>query len=159
MKMPCVNAFAQFAPPDVDGYRKFLRYARQLHDPISEPFLYRQQPGLRDLFKLPLADVFKIDALRTMHQAVRAHFADPHLIQLFDRFATYNGSSPYQAPATLNVIAHVEMAQGAWYPRGGVFQLAKAFERLAIELGVEIHYKVAGGRNLLRRLVPQTASA
>ena len=130
-----------FAPQDVHGYRKFMRYVQKLYDTISEPFLYRQQPGLLDLFKLPLTDVFKIDALRTMHQAVRAHFTDPHLIQLFDRFATYNGSSPYQAPATLNVIAHVEMGMGGWYSRGGVFQLAKAFERLAKELGVEIHYE------------------
>ena len=131
----------RFAPQDVNGYRKFMRYVQKLYDTISGPFLYRQQPGLFDLFKLPLADVFKIDALRTMHQAVRAHFTDPHLIQLYDRFATYNGSSPYQAPATLNVIAHVEMALGAWYPKGGVFQLAKAFERLAQELGVEIYYQ------------------
>jgi phytoene desaturase len=130
-----------FAPQDVDGYRKFMRYAQRLYETISQPFLYRQQPGLFDLFKLPLADAFNIDAMRTIHQAVRAHFTDPHLIQLFDRFATYNGSSPYRAPATLNVIAHVEMAQGAWYPRGGVFSLAKAFERLAIELGVELHYE------------------
>ena len=132
---------SQFAPRDVEGYRKFMRYAKKLHDTISGPFLYSRQPGLLDLLKLPLADVFKIDALRTMNQAVQAHFSDPHLIQLFDRFATYNGSSPYKAPATLNVIAHVEMAQGAWYPKGGVFQLAKAFERLAVELGVEIHYQ------------------
>jgi phytoene desaturase len=130
-----------FAPQDVDGYRKFMRYAKALYDTISKPFLYRKQPGLFDLLKLPVLDVLKIDAMRTMHQAVRAHFTDPHLIQLFDRFATYNGSSPYQAPATLNVIAHIEMAQGAWYPRGGVFQLAKAFEKLAGELGVEIHYE------------------
>lgn len=137
------ECIAQFAPRDVDGYRKFMRYVKRLYETISGPFLYRQQPGLLDLLKLPLTDVFKIDALRTMHQAVRAHFSDPHLIQLFDRFATYNGSSPYQAPATLNVIAHVEMAQGAWYPKGGVFQLAKAFERLALELGVEIRYNTA----------------
>jgi phytoene desaturase len=130
-----------FAPQDIDGYRKFMRYAQKLYDTISGPFLYRQQPSLLDLFKLPLADVFKIDALRTMHQAVQAHFTDPHLIQLFDRFATYNGSSPYLAPATLNVIAHVEMGMGAWYPQGGVFQLARAFEQLAKELGVELHYQ------------------
>ena len=136
----CENIRVAFGPRDVDGYRKFMRYARRLHDVVSGPFLYRAKPSLRDLMKLPLADVLKIDALRTMHQAVKAHFKDPHLIQLFDRFATYNGSSPYRAPATLNVIAHVEMAQGAWYPRGGIYQLALAYERLAKELGVEFCY-------------------
>jgi phytoene desaturase len=136
----CENIRRAFGPRDVDGYRKFMRYARRLYDIVSGPFLYRARPSARDLLRLPLADVLKIDALRTMHQAVSAHFTDPHLIQLFDRFATYNGSSPYQAPATLNVIAYIEMAQGAWYPRGGVYQVALAFERLAQELGVEIRY-------------------
>ncbi|MCS6847628.1 MAG: phytoene desaturase family protein [Anaerolineae bacterium] len=136
----CENIRRAFGPRDVDGYRRFMRYAKRLYDVVSGPFLYRQKPTLRDLASLPLADVFKIDALRTMHQAISAHFKDPHLVQLFDRFATYNGSSPYRAPATLNVIAYVEMAQGAWYPRGGIFQLARAWERLATELGVEIRY-------------------
>lgn len=136
----CENIRRAFGPRDVDGYRRFMRYARRLYDVVSGPFLYRQKPTLRDLASLPVADVLKIDALRTMHQAISAHFSDPHLVQLFDRFATYNGSSPYRAPATLNVIAYVEMAQGAWYPRGGIFQLARAWERLAAELGVEIRY-------------------
>jgi phytoene desaturase len=146
----CENIRAAFGPRDVDGYRKFMRYARQLHDVVSGPFLYRAKPSFRELMKLPLADVFKIDALRTMHQAVKAHFKDPHLIQLFDRFATYNGSSPYQAPATLNVIAHVEMAQGAWYPRGGIYQLALAYERLAKELGVELCYNTPAHEILVK---------
>jgi len=129
-----------FGLEDAEGYRRFMRYARRLHDIVSGPFLYRHKPGWRDLLSLPLADVLKIDALRTMHQAISSYFRSPHLVQLFDRFATYNGSSPYRAPATLNVIAYVEMAQGAWYPRGGIFQLAHAWERLARELGVEIRY-------------------
>jgi len=136
----CANLRASFGPHAVDDYRTFMRYARQLYDAVSQPFLYRAKPVVRDLIRLPLGDVFKIDALRTMHAAIQAHFTDPHLIQLFDRFATYNGSSPYRAPATLNVISYIEMAQGAWYPRGGVYQLAQAFERLALELGVELRY-------------------
>lgn len=140
---------AQFSPRDVDAYIRFMAYVRRLYEVIGDPFLYRQRPGLHDLLRLPLTDVFKIDALRSMHTAIRAHFHDPHLVQLFDRFATYNGSSPYLAPATLNVIAYVEMALGAWYPRGGVYQLALALERLALELGVEIRYNCAAQRILL----------
>ncbi|MGQ9904962.1 MAG: phytoene desaturase family protein [Anaerolineae bacterium] len=131
---------ARINPREVDGYRRFMRYVAELHRAVSRPFLYSRQPGWRDVLRLPIADVLKIDALRTMHQAIRAHFRDPRLIQLFSRFATYNGSSPYRSPATLNVIAHVEMAQGAWYPRGGVYQIALALERLARDLGAEIRY-------------------
>jgi phytoene desaturase len=62
----------------------------------------------------------------------------PHVRQLLGRFATYVGASPYRAPATLNVIAHVELNQGVWYPEGGVYRIAQALARLAGELGVEI---------------------
>ncbi|MCS6773147.1 MAG: phytoene desaturase family protein [Thermoflexales bacterium] len=139
----------QFGKRDAEGYRRFMQYARRLHDIVAAPFLYRHKPTLRDLVRLPIADVLKIDALRTMHQAIRTFFDAPHLVQLFCRFATYNGSSPYRAPATLNVIAHVEMAQGAWYPRGGVFQLARAYERLACELGVEVRYSTPAAEILV----------
>ncbi len=144
---------AGFDARDSIGYRRYMRHVAMLYETIKDPFLQRAQPTMRDLLKLPLADVFKIDAMRSMHAAVRAHFHDPHLIQLFDRFATYNGSSPHRAPATLNVIAHVEMAQGAWYPRGGVYALARGFAQLAARLGVTLCYNtrvsridVQGGR-------------
>lgn len=131
---------AAFSPVDVEAYGRFLDNAAALFERVKAPFLYRGAPGLRDLLSLPLADVFKIDALRTMHQSTRAAFHDPHLAQLFDRFATYNGSSPYRAPATLNAIAHVELTQGAWYPRGGVYALARACQALAHALGVTLRY-------------------
>ncbi|MDW8395273.1 MAG: phytoene desaturase family protein [Anaerolineae bacterium] len=134
---------ARFGEDEGQRYRRFVEYTQRLYEVVREPFLFRHKPTFRDLFRLPLVDVLKIDALRSMHHAVRAHFRSPHLVQLFDRFATYNGSSPYLAPATLNVIAFVEMVQGAWYPRGGVFQLARAFEQLAGSLGVELCYGTA----------------
>jgi phytoene desaturase len=147
------RAIAAFSAVDADGYSDFMRHTAALFRIVKEPFLYRRKPGLRDLAGLPMRDALKIDAFRSMHASVRTFFSDPRLVQLFDRFATYNGSSPYQAPATLNTIAHVEMAGGAYYPRGGVFALARAFERLAIELGVTICYGarvrkvlVSGGR-------------
>jgi phytoene desaturase len=63
----------------------------------------------------------------------------PHLRQLLGRFATYVGASPFQAPATLSVIAHVELTGGVWYPRGGIYAIADALLRLARELGVAVH--------------------
>ena len=57
---------------------------------------------------------------------------------MLGRFATYVGASPYQAPATLSVIAHVELTGGVWYPKGGIYTMATALARLAEELGVEI---------------------
>jgi phytoene desaturase len=128
-----------------------MDYAAEIFATVKEPFLYRRKPAMRDLLKLPLRDVLKIDALRTMSRSTDAAFRDRRLRQLFNRFATYNGSSPYKVPATLNSIAHVEMGAGAYYPRGGMFRMAAAYETLARELGVEFHYGTAVRRVIVER--------
>ncbi|MEM8532546.1 MAG: phytoene desaturase family protein, partial [Chloroflexota bacterium] len=58
--------------------------------------------------------------------------------QVFNRYTTYNGSSPYRAPATFNIIPYVEFAEGGWYIKGGIYVLVEALTRLAQELGVAI---------------------
>ncbi|MBN1667837.1 MAG: phytoene desaturase [Anaerolineales bacterium] len=126
------------APQDLDGYRRFLEYAANLYRLTSPVFIYDRPPTLRSFTKVPVRDWLGVDGLRSMQQAIESHVQAPQLRQLLGRFATYVGASPYLAPATLNVIAHVELNQGVWYPRGGIYQIARALERLAGELGVEI---------------------
>jgi phytoene desaturase len=62
------------------------------------------------------------------------------MVQFYDRFATYNGSNPYQAPATLNVIPHIEQHFGAYFPNGGMYSITTGLVKLAKELGVNFHY-------------------
>jgi phytoene desaturase len=131
---------------DVQGYLNFLAYAARLHRITGPTFIYDQPPTLRSFLKVSPWDIPGVDGLRNMHQAQRGFVHSPHLQQLLGRFATYVGASPYVAPATLNVIAHVELNAGVWYPRGGIYRLAEAYAQLAQELGVEIrtHCPVAG---------------
>jgi len=138
---------------DVEGYLAFLAYAATLHRITGRVFIYDEPPSLASFLKVNPLDGLKVDGLRTMHGAISAYVTSPHLRQLLGRFATYVGASPYAAPATLNVIAHVELAGGVWYPQGGIYKIAEAFEKLARELGVEIcteapvaQIEVAGGR-------------
>ncbi len=123
---------------DVEGYLAFLSYAARLHRITGPVFVYDQPPDWRSLRRVPLGDALHVDGLRTMQRAIERYVRSPHLRQLLGRFATYVGASPYQAPATLNVIAHVELNGGVWYPQGGVYRIAQALARLAEELGVEI---------------------
>jgi phytoene desaturase len=88
---------------------------------------------LPTLFKLP-----QIDPFRTVHKAVSAYFRDARLVQLFDRYPTYNGSSPFRAPATLNIIPWVEYGFGGYYVRGGMYRLIEEMLNLAQNLGVEV---------------------
>lgn len=77
----------------------------------------------------------------TMHKANAKQFQDPRMVQLLDRFATYNGSDPYQAPGTLNIIPHLEHNIGAFYPKGGMYAIASSLVKLAEELGVVFRYQ------------------
>lgn len=129
---------AQFGPADAEGYRRFLAYARRIHDVTAPRFIDGPPPTLGTLLRTPLRDIPAVDPLRTMDARIRSFVRDPRLRQLLGRFATYVGASPFLAPATLNVIAHVELAGGVWYPQGGIYGIARALERLAGELGVEI---------------------
>ncbi len=124
---------------DVEGYLAYLAYAARIHRLTSPVFIYDEPPSWRSFLRVPPTHALKIDGLRKMDTAIRSFVRSPHLHQLLGRFATYVGASPYQAPATLNVIAHVELTGGVWYPQGGIYTIAQALARLAEELDVEIH--------------------
>ena len=133
-----LSQIEQLDERDVEGYLSFLAYAARLHRITGPVFIYDQPPSPRSILKVSPSDIPRVDGLRSMHQAQRSYVRSPHLQQLLGRFATYVGASPYLAPATLNVIAHVELNGGVWYPRGGIYRLAEAYTQLARELGVEI---------------------
>jgi phytoene desaturase len=146
-------------PRDVEGYLDFLEYAARLHRITGPVFIYNQPPTLRTFLGVPPSDMLRVDPWLTMDQAIRRRVHSPHLRQLLGRFATYVGASPYAAPATLSVIAHVELTGGVWYPQGGIYAIADAMQRLAIELGVRIHrdtpvakIETAGGKVVGLRL-------
>ena len=110
-------------------------------------------PGLA-LRYLPagLGEMFAINPFTTLWQALGKHFADPRLRQLFGRYATYTGASPFEATATLMLIAHLEAA-GVWLVEGGMHRVALALEGLAKAHGARFRYnaeatgiRVAQGR-------------
>ena len=132
-------ALEALSPPDVRSYFRFMAYSRKLYDLTAGPFLFNGLNHWRDFLQLSPRQAFQIDPFRTVHGAVKSFFKDPHLIQLFDRYATYNGSSPYLAPATLNIIPYVELGMGGYYVEGGLYALAQAYQRLAEGLGVKLN--------------------
>jgi len=134
---------AKLSPRDATAYEKFLDYSKRIYNLTADIFLFSpihefaeilKWRSVPTLFKLP-----QIDPLRTVHQGVSKFFKDARLVQLFDRYATYNGSDPYRAPATLNVIPYVEYVLGSYYIRGGMYRLAEALLDVAGKLGVKIH--------------------
>jgi phytoene desaturase len=134
-----VQEVARISPGDVPGLFRFLAHTARIYDAVADSFLLRPFDGLAEALTPRLAwNGPRLDALRSVDAAVRSFFRSPYLRQLFNRYATYNGSSPYLSPATFNVIAYIELAEGGWYVRGGMYALAEAMLRLAGELGVEL---------------------
>ncbi|WP_445664966.1 phytoene desaturase family protein [Fodinibius sp. AD559] len=138
----CLNTaqIQQFAPDDVHAYKQFITYAEKLFERTKDAFLYNPLYGLSDLDDLNFIDFFKIDAFRTVADRIDKQFESEELQQFFKRFTTYNGSSPYKAPATLNVIPYVELSLGGYYLDGGMYSLIKALTSLAESKGVRIQY-------------------
>ncbi len=106
-----------------------------LHKSLHKVGTYFSPETLKAVGALPA-----LGLLGTMHQRHAKAFADPRLVQLFDRYATYNGSDPYQAPATLSMIPHLEHGIGAFYPVGGIYAIAESLHRLAEEFGVKFRF-------------------
>jgi phytoene desaturase len=82
----------------------------------------------------------KFDFNRTMHEANSKRFENEKTTQLFNRYATYNGSDPYQTPATLNIIPHLEFGIGAYFPKGGMHSITQTLYELAEKVGVRFYF-------------------
>ncbi|MBX2933336.1 MAG: phytoene desaturase [Ferruginibacter sp.] len=123
---------------------KYLNKTETIYNLTEEVFLKNSLHRLKNFFTWPvlkgILNFGKIGAFDTMNGANQKAFKDTRLVKVFNRYATYNGSSPYLSPATLNVIAHVEIVKGAFYPVGGMYSITSSLAQLAKDIGVEFKY-------------------
>ena len=125
------------------GFRSFSAEAKRIFDLLDENFLRASKtwpPGLMQ--RIGLWRIGALIALRpyeSLWQVLGEHFCDPRLQQLFGRYSTYCGSSPFQTPATLMLIAHVEQ-QGVWLIDGGINALSQGLADIAEKNGAKFRY-------------------
>ncbi|HUN91880.1 MAG TPA: phytoene desaturase family protein [Burkholderiaceae bacterium] len=128
---------------EAEGFKRFCTEAAAAHRVLMPSFMTAQRPSMpglvADIARGSVRDLFAIQPFQSLWSALGRHFRDPRLRQLFGRYATYCGSSPFDAPATLMLIAHVEQA-GVWLVDGGMRALAAAIERLARARGARFRY-------------------
>lgn len=123
-----------FGAREADAYLRFAQDAAETHAILKDTFMTAPKTGPLGLMaRIGLhrpGAMLKTTPFRSLTDELRRYFKDPRLIQLFGRYATYVGSSPYLAPATLKVIAHTEQ-EGVWLVDGGMPALAEAFLKAA----------------------------
>src|SRR5579875_321343 len=155
-----MNAELQrFAPQEVANYLRFLRYGHRMNSIAERWFYWKPYGSLSDLMTASPMNLqsallaIQMDTFTTMHGAIRKHFRDERLAQLFEHFVQYVGSSPFVAPAILCLIAWVQIGLGCWYPMGGTGEIAGALSKLCNEFGVDIrlntfieHVETADGK-------------
>jgi len=123
---------------------KYLNTSEKKYNLTSPVFLeqslhkwanYLNLKTLKAFLHTPILGVFN-----SLHSYNKKYFKDEKVVQLFDRFATYNGSSPYRTPAIMSMIPHLEMGLGTFFPNGGMVAITNSLVKLAERQGVHFHF-------------------
>lgn len=159
-----INGYADPKKFALEVYRKTGEHPRQVYQHLQksqqifqitapvflEKSLHKIRTYLSPTTLFSFLQLPRINAFQTMHQANAQQFKHPKVIQLFNRFATYNGSNPYKAPATLNVIPHLEHHKGAYFPIGGMHAITQTLYQLAQQQGVQFHLNTKVDRIIVK---------
>lgn len=142
-----IESASQYFNENPTHIRRFLKHSKKVYDLTAPVFLenslhrlstYTSPSGLKGI-----ANLWQINLFQTMNGALEKQFTNPDIIQLFNRYATYNGSNPYQAPATLNVISHLEFYYGAYLPKKGMREIANILYQQSLRLGVTYKFNTS----------------
>jgi len=146
------DAIGRFAgAAEARGFLAFSAEARRIYATLEAPFIRGARPSMGSLVRdAGVLALWGIRPFDTMWKALGQHFGDPRLRQLFGRYATYCGSSPFLAPATLMLVAHVER-DGVWLVEGGMHGIAQALAGLAVARGATLRYGAEVAEVLLER--------
>ncbi|HYC02128.1 MAG TPA: phytoene desaturase family protein [Azospirillaceae bacterium] len=133
-----------FAPGNGEGYKRFQQLSKKLHEVSDRFFFWKSVEDISDTLDLKsslnastLSDVMSLRFGATVARTIRNRVPDARVAQMLDHFTQYVGSNPYQSPAVLCAIGHMQAQGGVWYPIGGTRAVPAALERVARELGVE----------------------
>ncbi len=128
-----------------DTITQYLNKSRKKYDLTSGIFLekslhkvstYLSAETLRSFLQM-----WQLDVYASLNEVNEQRLKEPHLVQLFNRYATYNGSSPYKTPGIMSMIPHLELGLGTYFPKGGMHRIPMSLYDLAVRKGVQFHYE------------------
>lgn len=129
---------------DPAAVHRYLSESEKLYEDVGKIFLnhslHKASTWLHRRVLKAMRTVSWSDLTGTLHQHNKNSFKAPETVQIFNRFATYNGSNPYKAPGMLSLIPHLEQNEGTFYPHGGMISITDSLYKLALKKGVVFHF-------------------
>ena len=131
-------------PASGDLFLKKLKKSAFINEQVGDLFLKNSLHDVRNFLNIKtlkaLLNSSKFDLNTSFHQSNQKDVKHPKLVQLFDRFATYNGSNPYKTPGIMSIIPHFEHNVGTFFPKKGMVSITNSLVKLATSLGVQFQY-------------------
>ncbi|MBI1286057.1 MAG: phytoene desaturase [Flavobacteriales bacterium] len=138
-----IREFTSKTTVRAEDLRTFFRRSKEKLELTDEVFLQRSLHQWKNYLDWPtlrgILNFQKVEAFTTMAKANAKLLKDEKVAAIFNQYASYNGSDPFTAPATLNLISHYEITLGAYYPKGGMRSIINALIGLAERVGVKVH--------------------
>ncbi|NQW26440.1 MAG: phytoene desaturase [Flammeovirgaceae bacterium] len=129
---------------DAKTIKKYLDRSKLKYDLTAPLFLEKSLHRKETYFSLATFKAFvnsyRLHLFHSLNTLNRSVFKSEKLVQIFNRFATYNGSTPYKTPAIMSLIPHLEMGLGTYFPQGGIHEISQSLYRLAQAQGVQFHF-------------------
>ena len=129
---------------DPKAIADYLQHSKELYNQVGSLFLKHSLHRPADFHFSEITNALRAVKpaylFTSLHKYNKGQFKTAEATQLFNRYATYNGSNPYKAPAMLSLIPHLEMNEGTFYPKGGMISITNALHKLALHCGVTFHF-------------------
>jgi phytoene desaturase len=121
--------------------KQFLDQARRKYHLGMWDLAQKHRPGVRDLLRPAiLKSIFSLDLFKSLQRHINQYFTDPQIRQLLSFPVLFLGGTARQMPALYSLMNYADLVLGSWYPRGGMYELVKAWYRIAEECGAEFHF-------------------
>ncbi|MFN5422348.1 MAG: phytoene desaturase family protein, partial [bacterium] len=131
----------------IENVIRYLKDSERVYEKVGSIFLNYSLHRTSTWFNRRIIDAMRTVRIpylfKTLDQFNKERFNTPEAVQIFNRYATYNGSNPYSAPGMLSLIPHLEQNQGTFYPHGGMINIPKSLIALAEKKGVRFHLNTA----------------
>ena len=125
---------------DITEVNNYLDYAGNITATVEEGYFAEGLDTMTDVLKFygPIKAMKDLDFFNTMASAVSKRISNSYLQHIYNFFIKYVGSSPYKAPAVLNLLPYIQYRYGLWYVPGGMYNIAKALQKLIAEVGIKV---------------------